>query len=117
MKGLDIRVRQEGPVTIATVTGEVDISNGLHLTDEILARMPDAAVALAIDLTGLAYIDSAGIRAVFEIAHTLDLRAQRLAVIVQDASPLRSVLKVTRVEEVAALCSDVDAAIELLLPD
>jgi len=114
MKGLQITVTQERGVTIASVTGEVDLSNGLHLSDEVLARMPDDSLGLVIDLDALEYIDSAGVRSLFEIAHTLDLRGIRLAIAVREDSPLRSVLKVTRTDEVASLHSDRDAAIAAL---
>lgn len=111
MKGLEIDVRHEESVTIAALRGEVDIANGSRLMDEILAQMPDNARGLVIDLEELSYIDSAGIRSIFEIAAILDRHGQNLAVAVAEGSPLRSVLKVTRLEEVADISPSVAAAV------
>lgn len=114
MSGLDIAVLQQQSATVAVITGEVDLSNGLRLTDEILAQMPDQSRGLVLDLAGLDYLDSAGVRSIFEIARTLELRGQQLAIVVADNPPLSSVLKVTRVNEVAALCGARDEAVELV---
>lgn len=108
-----IDVAQDGQITIARVTGEVDMANATQFADEVLGKIGDDATALVVDLTDLRYIDSAGVRSLFEIASTLKLRESFFAIAVLEDSPLRSVLKVTRVEDVATLCPTRAAALDL----
>lgn len=109
-----IHVTLEGSIAIAQVSGEVDMANGYRFADEILGRMADDATALVVDLSDLQYIDSAGIRSLFEIASALEMREQLLAVAVREGSPLRSVLKVTQVEDVASICPSRQDALSIL---
>jgi stage II sporulation protein AA (anti-sigma F factor antagonist) len=106
-------VSQQGAVAIAEVRGEVDMANSIQFTDEILGKVSDDTTALVVDLTELEYIDSAGVRSLFEIASALRMRDQFLAIAVVEGSPLRSVLKVTQIEDVATVCPTRDAAVEL----
>jgi anti-anti-sigma factor len=109
-----IDVTQEDTITVAHVSGEVDMANGYRFADEVLGRMADDATALVVDLCDLEYIDSAGVRSLFEIAAALDMREQLLALAVPEGSPLRSVLKVTQVEDVAAICPTRDQALDMV---
>ena len=58
--------------TVATIDGEVDMSNADRLLDELMGRV-GSAPWLVIDLTACSYLDSAGLRAVARV----DLRNQQ----------------------------------------
>lgn len=102
-----------GATAVAAVSGEVDLASGSRFVDEVLAKMPDGTDALVVDLVDLKYIDSAGVRSLFEIAAALKTRGDFLAIAVPEESPLRSVLKMTQVEEVATICATREEALEL----
>lgn len=108
-----LEVTQEHSIAIAHVAGELDMANRSRFADEVLGKMADESSALVVDLTELQYIDSAGVRSLFEIAKTLKLREQLFAIAVPEGSPLRSVLKITQVEDVAAICPSRQDALEL----
>ena len=73
---------QDGAV-VATVTGEVDLSNASDLHARLLAlRGPQAH--LVLDLGGVSYIDSAGLSLLDGLARELDGRGARLAVVAPD---------------------------------
>lgn len=108
-------IRQEGPVTIACVAGEIDMANALQFADEALGKMADDSTALVIDMTELQYIDSAGVRSIFEIAAALKMRDQFFGIALLGGSPLRSVLKVMQVEDVASICGTLEEALDLAL--
>jgi anti-anti-sigma factor len=105
-----VEIRREGSLAVAAISGEVDLASGSRLTDEVLGRLPDDAHALILDLTELRYIDSSGVRSLFEIAGTLRHRAQPLAVVVPHDSLLRSVLTMTQVDEVVPICASYEDA-------
>lgn len=70
---------------VALVTGEVDCSNAIELFAEIAESVAPDDRALVLDLTGCAYLDSAGIREILLVQRHLAERRQRL-VLVLDAS-------------------------------
>lgn len=107
-----VEVTDDGAVAVAVVSGEVDLADGTQLSDEILTRMRDVHDSLVVDLSDLRYIDSAGVRCLFEIAATLNRREQPFALAVPPDSLLRSVLKITRMDEVATICANRDDALD-----
>jgi len=73
------------------------------------------ARGLIVDLTDVPYMDSAGVRVLFQLARELRQRDQTFLVTLPVGSPLRRVLKVTSFHEVAALCDDIEAAFDLVI--
>jgi anti-sigma B factor antagonist len=77
LETLDIAVRDD--VCIATLSGEIDLSN----RDEVADRLQEAVASgrhLVVDLDHLSYLDSSGIRMLFELHGQLaaDQRSLRL---------------------------------------
>jgi hypothetical protein len=54
------------------------------------------------------------VRSLFEIASTLKMRDQKLALALPESSPLRSVLNITRVEDVAVIAATREDALQLV---
>jgi anti-anti-sigma factor len=61
---LGIEISRDGVVTTAAVSGELDICSAQHLTEILLevARLPPER--LVLDLSGVAFLDVAGARAI-----------------------------------------------------
>ncbi|MEV7038211.1 STAS domain-containing protein [Amycolatopsis sp. NPDC051061] len=80
---------------ILTVSGEIDMSNATDL-GVALDRERAAGTALTVDLTGVTYVDSAGLAVLFDRAASGDLRltAPRLLDRVLRVSGLAEVAKV-----------------------
>jgi anti-anti-sigma factor len=102
-----------GLAPVARVSGEIDLANAARLHEELLA-MAHEVEALVVDLTGVSYLDSAGVKALFQVARDLRQREQALFVTMPIGSPLRRVLKITGFHEVAAICDDIEAAFNLI---
>ncbi|MFL5832240.1 MAG: STAS domain-containing protein [Solirubrobacteraceae bacterium] len=83
---------------IARLAGEIDISNADQVTDA-LTRMPNTLHGLIIDLTELIYLDSAGVRMLYELGKRLSLRSQSMVVVSPAGQPPRRVLELTGVPE------------------
>ena len=83
---------------IARLAGEIDISNAGQVTD-VLTRMPNTLHGLIIDLTELTYLDSAGVRMLYELGKRLSLRSQSMVVVSPAGQPPRRVLELTGVPE------------------
>jgi anti-anti-sigma factor len=52
---------------LIVVTGEIDLANAKAVEQQILRGVSDGLTAVTLDLTGLAYIDSAGLWVLFRL--------------------------------------------------
>ena len=93
------------------MSGEVDLSNADSVTERLVDAMPNSATALVLDLSGTQYLDSSGVRMLFELAQRLRNRGQDLELVVPDDSNVKRVLLLTEVERVVPMSSSVDAAV------
>jgi anti-sigma B factor antagonist len=72
---LEVEVTENGAVTILALTGELDIS-GIGRVEEELRQVEEKSPgAVVLDLRGLTFMDSSGLRLVLEA----DMRARREA--------------------------------------
>ncbi|MFE7870143.1 STAS domain-containing protein [Micromonospora humida] len=86
--------RQADGAPVLTVTGEIDMSNA----DEFRAAIADAAVdghRLTVDLTGVEYLDSAALAALFAHVDGLSVVANPLLASVLTISGLSRLTTVT----------------------
>ncbi|HEY6780664.1 MAG TPA: STAS domain-containing protein [Thermoleophilaceae bacterium] len=107
----ELSVERAGGVMIARLGGEVDMTNSTYVRDELVAAMPNDALALVIDLSACRYLDSAAIEVLFDLARRLGRRRQRLHVVLSPSSPLRRVLILTDVAAVAELHDSLEEAV------
>ena len=97
-------------VTVASVTGEVDISN-VEAVAEILDRLPNQALGLVVDLSVTSYLDSAAISLLHSLATRLGQRGQRLAIVCGERSLPHRVLTLTEVHTRTPVLDSVEQAI------
>lgn len=97
-------------VVVATLVGEVDLA----VVDRLDAELEEAAGpgvrSLVVDLTGVSYLDSAGLHMLFKLAHRRHSSgcATRVAV---PPGPVRRVMELTGVEAVLGMDETLDEAI------
>lgn len=103
-----------GPVPVARVAGDIDLANAARVRQELLALATDEIVWLVVDITEVPYVDSAGIKVLFDVARDLRRRDLSLVVTVPASSPIRRLLKITNFQEVAPICDDAETAFELI---
>ena len=100
----------ENGVVVASLSGEIDLSNATEITDALLGGVPNEALGLVIDLSGVSYLDSAGVRMLAELDHRLGWRAQALRIVAPEESRSRRVLAIAGLERVLSLDITVEAA-------
>ncbi len=106
--------RFDGSVPICEIRGELDASNVDQVLDRIVATSRQDAPGLVLDLTDTSYLDSAGVRILFELARRLRARRQELRVAVPDTGIVRRVLVLTALGDVVPLDEHVDDAVHAL---
>jgi anti-anti-sigma factor len=97
-------------VLVARITGEVDGSNAVELGRALGEKLPSSAHGLVIDLSAVAYMDSAGIELLFALTRRLGERRQRLGLSVPAHSPVRRVLEICDIASVAPMEESAEAA-------
>jgi anti-sigma B factor antagonist len=69
---LIIRVEQDGEELLIRAFGELDVSNGETLEVELRGALDGGASAIVLDLSGVTFIDSTGLRVLLLMAkHSL----------------------------------------------
>jgi anti-anti-sigma factor len=107
----DLEIRSVGDVVVAAIRGEVDLFNAVSVRERLLGAVPNQAAGLALDLSATHYLDSSGLRLIFELADRLHRRGQKLGLVVPDDSVIRGVLVLTEVEQVAAMFASLEDAL------
>lgn len=99
---------------VARVTGEVDLSNVEELTLAVQSCVTNAALGLVLDLTGVSYLDSTGLRLVFQLARELQDRQQQLRLVVPPEALIWRVLRLGGVQGVLAVYARLSDALSEL---
>ncbi len=110
----EIEFEEHDGVLVARIAGEVDGSNAVELGRALGERLPSSAHGLVLDLSSVAYLDSAGIELLFSLARRLGDRRQRLRLGVPPRSPVRRVLEICDISSVAPIADSAEAAAEAL---
>jgi anti-anti-sigma factor len=84
--------RTDGNAVIASVIGEVDISNASDIGSALEGSVPQRAIGLILDLSEATYMDSAGVHLLFRLGGRLTRRRQQLRVVVPETARIRKVV-------------------------
>lgn len=103
-----------GSVLVGRIQGEIESVNSEQLRAALARRLTNESPGLVLDLSQAAYLDSAGIELLFDLARRLRTHRQRLRLVVPAAAPMRRVLDLCDIEEVAPMDPTVEAAVEVL---
>lgn len=103
-----------GEVAAVRVEGELDFSNvadvGRRMRDAVL----NEATGLVLDLSTVRYIDSAGVKMLFDLVTQLGACRQGIAIVLTDGSPVRRLLEITKIDLAVPVLVSVESAVETL---
>lgn len=106
--------RFDGSVPVSEIRGELDASNVDQVLDRVVGNCSHEAPGMVLDLSRTTYLDSAGVRILFELARRLRTRRQELRISVPATGIVRRVLVLTALGDVIPLDEDVPAAVRAL---
>ena len=101
-----------GGVLIGRIEGEIESVNADQLRAALARRLAERQRRARARPDGAAYLDSAGVELLFDLSRRLRTHRQRLRLVVPVAAPMRRVLDLCDIEEVAPMDATVEAAIE-----
>ena len=108
----DVRFEREDKTVVAIVTGEVDMSNAVSVRQRIAESVTPDDEALILDLSELAFIDSAGLHSVIQLGTVLDERRQQLRLCVPRDSPIGRAIEIIGLPRAVSVHPDRDEAME-----
>jgi anti-anti-sigma factor len=79
-------------ITIASVEGEIDLSNASELEVAISHAVGNEAVGLVVDLADVDYLDSSGVTLLFNLARRVARRQQEFVAVVPGEAHVREIL-------------------------
>ena len=94
-----LQLDDEGGITIATVDGEIDLSNAAELEVAISHAVGNEALGLVVDLVRVDYLDSSGVTLLFNLARRLSRRQQAFVVVVPGEAHVREILSLSGATE------------------
>jgi anti-anti-sigma factor len=109
-----LRVRERGEFVLASVAGEIDVSNAGTLLRELAAAVPNSALGLLLDFSELEFLDSSGVHMLYQLAERLGNRQQRFAVVLPVDRPPRRTIELSGVEPTTWLHEDLAAGLASL---
>jgi anti-anti-sigma factor len=87
-----VELEHAGTVVIGRIVGEVDASNAAQIQRRLLEGIGNEGIGLVVDLTQTNYLDSAGIRILFETGERLKMRGMSMRVVATPESFTADVL-------------------------
>jgi anti-anti-sigma factor len=112
VKGLaQVTTSECAGIPVVRLDGEVDLSNVEEVREAIFATADAGHACVVVDLTGTTYLDSTAVRLLFDLAVRLQARRRRLRLVVSDATIVRRVLVLTKLDESVPFHTTVDDAV------
>lgn len=97
---------------VAALHGEIDLSNAGELLTAIVGAVSSGADMIVLDLTGVEYLDSAGIQLIYHLREDLRGRGQSLSLVIPPASAVTDALRLAGVSGQANTFAEVNEALE-----
>lgn len=92
MSDLDVTAEGHGTTVAIRVSGEIDLANAKAFDESLTSAITNEATLVRVDLSPVAFIDSAGLRVLFTLAARLERLQIALELVAPVASPARRVV-------------------------
>ena len=99
---MEIGVDRQENTLIASAGGRIDGVNAREFENALRGTINDDDKAVVVDLEGLSYISSAGLRAILLIAKTLSQRGSKFA-LCSLSEPIREVFEISGFDKIVSI--------------
>jgi anti-sigma B factor antagonist len=93
-----MRSDRDGVLHIIRVEGELDVANAEHLERELRRVEATDALSIVLDLSGLQFIDSTGVRVLF-LAHARSLSDSNRLALLRGPKAVQRVFELTGIHD------------------
>jgi anti-sigma B factor antagonist len=112
MTAADVQIAHAPGALVAHLVGEIDMSNAEDLGAAVIGATPNDARGVVLDLSGVDYLDSAGIYVIHGMRASLQARGQRLMLVIPPRSPVYDALRLSGGERPGEVVEEVDSALQ-----
>ena len=109
MRIADLSIETRGPIVVARLRGDIDMSNVGPLRDELGRATHNDALGLMLDLSQVEYLDSAGIQMIHRLREGLQTHGQRLRLVIAADSPIHDTLRLAGLDWNEEIVSSAEA--------
>src|SRR6185437_9171395 len=110
----DVQITLARHALIARLSGEIDMSNAEEMGATVIGATPNEATGVVLDLSGVEYLDSAGIYVVYGMRASLEARGQSLIMVIPLQSPVHDALRLSGADRPGGIAETVDEALSTL---
>ena len=107
----DLRFEEVGESTVVRIRGEVDLSNAWSVAGAMREAISNQPHTVVVDLAEVTYLDSAGIRVLFDLASRLAEHDQQMIVVLPVGATTRRALEVSAFATAAQMVETLDDAL------
>jgi anti-sigma B factor antagonist len=107
----NVEYRTEDDALVAHVDGDIDMSNAGPIVQAIARATPNDVGGVVLDLTGVEYLDSAGIHMIYRLREGVRTRGQRLVLAIAPSSPVHDALRLAGVKGLVEIEETVEEAL------
>ena len=100
--GLGVQLEQEGERVVVRAWGELDVASSPGFEAELRDAIRTSSFGVILDLAGVTFIDSTGLRVLISAA-TLSRSSRRELIVVQGSEQVRQVIETSGVEDLLPL--------------
>jgi anti-anti-sigma factor len=111
MRLADLGTEVRDGVLVARLEGELDLSNIREIRSSVLREMGNDLLGLVVDLSGVRYLDSAGIQVIYELREHLAARGQELRLVVPQDALIMKTLELVDAVSVVGIVGTAEAAL------
>ena len=107
---LDLSTTSQGSCAVVRVEGEIDLDSAGELSEAALAAMQEIGPRVVLDLSGVTFMDSTGLKVLLAVHKRAELAGGRLVL----AAPTRSVnrvVSITGFDRTLAVAESVEDAV------
>jgi anti-sigma B factor antagonist len=105
-----ISTSEEEQAVVIEARGELDLAVAPELEAALAGEEPTGGSAVVLDLTGLTFMDSSGLRVILVAAERFEKSGKPWAVVLPDDSPVRRILALSETEQRLPIQPDRDRA-------
>ena len=111
---LYLSTTSQGSCAVVRVEGEIDLESAGELSEAAVAAIQEIGPSLVLDLSGVTFMDSTGLKVLLAVHKRAELAGGRLVL----AGPTRSVnrvVSITGFDQTFAVCDDVESALAVFV--
>lgn len=96
---------------VLALHGEVDMSNADSVGERVMAELPDGCPRVILELDRAHYLDSSGIRMLYQLSERMAARGASLRLAISTASRLRRLFELTKIDLLMPVHDSVESAL------